>query len=134
MEMHIVRWKSILNWASGTMFAMNVIPKKGYGGLKMIKVNNKYSISADDTCYTVYEYIPTEEIIDRKTGQPKMRTERYDVVGYCATLADSIQLIIRTEQRQRVSEKDMSLTEALKELQSIKDEIMDAYRRFESVC
>lgn len=100
----------------------------------MIKVNNKYSISADDTCYTVYEYIPTEEIIDRKTGQPKMRAERYDVVGYCATLADSIQLIIRTEQRQRVNEKDMSLTEALKELQSIKDEIMDAYRRFDSVC
>lgn len=99
----------------------------------MIKVNSKYSIDADESCYTVYEYIPAGEIIDRKTGQPKMRSERYSVVGYCSTLADSVQLIIRTEQRQRVSEKDMSLAEALKELQSIKDEIMDAYRRFDSV-
>ena len=81
----------------------------------MIKINEKYVLTADR-----YNYTLCSKGVNQKTGEETLTVE-----GYVKDLPHAVELIYRIETRKYIKEHDAELAEALTALKSIWQEVQE---------
>ena len=79
----------------------------------MIKIDEDFSIIADDNCYIVSKYY----------GKDKKGKDVYKNLTYHRTLKEALTALIRKKQIKLVADNELTLQEAINEFERIEKEI-----------
>lgn len=82
----------------------------------MIHVKGNYYIDANKDCFVVKEF----KGVSAKTGE-----KMYSNIAYTGTMTHAMEAIIRTIQKDRVSEEDLEIYQVLHEFRRINQEIKE---------
>lgn len=81
----------------------------------MIKIDDVYSIEADERSYNVVKTMVTKEKKEEKTYRVTL--------AYCCSLENALQWIINKKHRDFIAQGEITLGQALNKLEEIKKEI-----------
>lgn len=86
----------------------------------MIKIDDTYSIEADERSYNVVKTMVTKE--GKKNGKKEEKTYKI-TLAYCCTLDDALQWIINKKHRDFIAQGEITLGQALNELNNIIEQV-----------
>lgn len=84
----------------------------------MIKIDEDFSIIADDNCY----------IVSRYYGKDKNGEDVYKNLTYHRTLKEALTALIRKKQIKLVAENELTLQQAINEFKRIEEEFEQALK------
>lgn len=89
----------------------------------MVRVNDRYGINVEENNYTVVQFLTAGKNAKNK-GKEYFRS-----LAYCSTFTGAIEEIDKHMVRDKLSDGDMSLDEAVRTIQEAHRELLDSFDR-----